>query len=124
MFGALNINAINFDAELGRAEKKIEKGMQGLLTQPVLSRRGLENLRRAKTSLNCYILGGIIPVISERNARFMNSEVNGIDVEEALIQRYVGLNREEVGKSGSGGIRGNRESDSAFGRRILRDHSF
>ena len=96
VFGALNINAINFDAELGRAEKKIEKGMQGLLTQPVLSRRGLENLRRAKTSLNCYILGGIIPVISERNARFMNSEVNGIEVEEALIQRYVGLNREEA----------------------------
>lgn len=81
---------------LRRAEKKIEKGMQGLLTQPVLSRRGLENLRRAKTSLNCYILGGIMPVISERNARFMNSEVNGIDVEEALIQRYVGLNREEA----------------------------
>lgn len=81
---------------LRRAEKKIEKGMQGLLTQPVLSRRGLENLRRAKTSLSCYILGGIMPVISERNARFMNSEVNGIDVEEALIQRYVGLNREEA----------------------------
>lgn len=70
--------------------------LQGLLTQPVLSRRGLENLRRAKTSLNCYILGGIMPVISERNARFMNSEVNGIDVEEALIQRYAGLNREEA----------------------------
>ena len=96
VFGALNINAMNFDAELGRAEKKIEKGMQGLLTQPVLSRRGLENLRRAKESLDCYILGGIMPVISERNARFMNSEVNGIDVEEALIQRYVGLNREEA----------------------------
>lgn len=96
VFGALNINAMNFDAELGRAEKKIEKGMQGLLTQPVLSRRGFENLRRAKESLDCYILGGIMPVISERNARFMNSEVNGIDVEEALIQRYVGLNREEA----------------------------
>lgn len=26
----------------------------------------------------------------------MNSEVNGIDVEESLIQRYVGLNREEA----------------------------
>ena len=37
-----------------------------------------------------------MPVISERNARFMNSEVNGIDVEEALIQRYAGLNREEA----------------------------
>ena len=37
-----------------------------------------------------------MPVISERNARFMNSEVNGIDVEEELIQRYVGLNREEA----------------------------
>ena len=26
----------------------------------------------------------------------MNSEVNGIDVEEALIQRYAGLNRKEA----------------------------
>lgn len=93
IFGALNVNALNFNAELGRAKKKIEQGMQGFLTQPVLTERGLMNLRRAKTELPSYILGGIMPVISERNARFMNSEVNGIEVDEEIIRRYQSLER-------------------------------
>lgn len=96
VFGALNVNATNFNAELGRAKKKIEQGMQGFLTQPVLTERGLENLKRAKTELDAYILGGIMPVVSERNARFMNSEVNGIEVDPEIIRRYQGLEREEA----------------------------
>ena len=44
----------------------------------------------------------------------MNSEVNGIDVEEALIQRYVGLNREEAENLALGGVRENCEGDSGF----------
>lgn len=96
VFGALNVNAVNFNAELGRAKKKMEQGMQGFLTQPVLTERGLENLKRAKTELDAYILGGIMPVVSERNARFMNSEVNGIEVDPEIIRRYQGLERAEA----------------------------
>ncbi len=96
VFGALNINAINFDAEIGRSHRKLEKGMQGLFTQPILSKQAKENLIRAREELDCYILGGIMPVVSERNARYMNSEVNGIDVDPEIIQRYEGLNREEA----------------------------
>ncbi len=95
VFGALNVNAINFDAEIGRSHRKLEKGMQGLFTQPILSKQARENLIRARKELDCYILGGIMPVVSERNALYMNSEVNGINVDPEIIRRYEGLNREE-----------------------------
>ena len=35
VFGALNLNARNFEVELRRAGEKLENGMSGFLTQPV-----------------------------------------------------------------------------------------
>ena len=96
VFGALNINAKNFDAELKKARRKEEAGVYGLLTQPVLSPEAFDNLKRAKDELNMKILGGIIPVISERNALFMESEVNGIHVDDKIIDMYHDKSREEA----------------------------
>lgn len=96
LFGALNVNAINFDAQLRLAKDKLERGMVGFLTQPVLTAQALENLKRARAELpGAYILGGIIPVVSARNARFMDSEINGINVDPRITQLYEGKNREE-----------------------------
>ena len=94
LFGALNVNARNFDVQLRLAKEKQESGIVGFLTQPVLTERGLLNLRRAREELTGYLLGGIIPVVSERNARFMNSEINGIEVDERIIALYEGADRE------------------------------
>ena len=69
--------------------------MVGFLTQPVLTQEAVENLAKARERLSAKILGGIIPVVSEKNARFMDSEVNGIRVSEEIISQYVGKNREE-----------------------------
>lgn len=98
VFGALNINAVNFEAELRKAEYKEEAGMKGFFTQPVLSRQAYENLKTARQSLNGKILGGIIPVVSEKNASFMNSEVNGIYVADKIVKMYQGKNRQESEK--------------------------
>lgn len=95
VFGALNVNAVNFEAELKKSIKKEEAGICGFLTQPVLTETALENLSWAREVLQGKILGGIIPVISERNARFMDSEVSGIRVSERIIQLYEGKSREE-----------------------------
>ena len=71
--------------------------MTGFFTQPVLSTRARENLRTARDTLpGAFILGGIMPVVSERNARFMESEIAGIHVEERIINAYHGLNRAEA----------------------------
>ena len=97
VFGALNLNARNFDVELRRAVEKLENGMSGFLTQPVLSAQAVENLRKARQTLGerAKILAGIMPVVSQRNAIFMENEINGIHVEEDIIQRFAGLGREQ-----------------------------
>lgn len=93
VFGALNLNAVNFRVQLGLAKEKQEQGVCGFLTQPVLTENALENLKLARETLDGKILGGIIPVVSERNALFMNSEVAGITVDQEIIRRYRGLDR-------------------------------
>ena len=97
VLGALNLNARNFDVELRRAVEKLENGMSGFLTQPVLSAQAVENLRKVRQTLGerAKILVGIMPVVSQRNAIFMENEINGIHVEEDIIQRFAGLDREQ-----------------------------
>ena len=97
VFGALNLNARNFSVELNRAKEKTERGMIGFLTQPVLSSAALENLKTARRELKgAYILGGIIPVVSERNARFIEAEISGIHVAQEIIEQYHGLSKAEA----------------------------
>ena len=93
LFGALNINAVNFDIQLKLAKEKIQNGMVGLFTQPVLSKEALYNLKRAREELDVYIMGGIIPVVSYRNAIFMENEINGIHVCDQIIDLYKDLDR-------------------------------
>ena len=102
VFGALNLNARNFDVELRRAVQKLENGMSGFLTQPVLSAQAVENLKKTRETLGgkAKILAGIMPVVSQRNAVFMENEVNGIHVDQQIIDRFEGLDRaqgEELG---------------------------
>ncbi|MDO4166672.1 MAG: bifunctional homocysteine S-methyltransferase/methylenetetrahydrofolate reductase [Eubacteriales bacterium] len=93
--GALNVNAVQFDSQLIHAKRKIENGVSVLFTQPVLTRKALDNLKRAREELDVKILGGIMPVVSYRNACFMNSEMAGIDVDARIIEAYRDKSREE-----------------------------
>lgn len=95
VFGALNVNVRNFDVQLRLAQQKLENGMEGFFTQPVLTPEAFENLKRAREELGCWLLGGIMPVVSEKNARFMDSEINGINVAPELTELYVGKDRDE-----------------------------
>ena len=102
VFGALNLNARNFDVELRRAKEKLENGMSGFLTQPVLSAQAVENLKKSRETLgaDARILAGIMPVVSQRNAIFMENEINGIHVEDWITEKFAGLDRaqgEELG---------------------------
>ena len=94
--GALNINASNFAAELARAKDKETCGVEAFLTQPVLSEQAAENIRLARRVLSGRILGGLFPVVSYNNARFLQSEVAGISVDDRVIHAYEGLNRDQA----------------------------
>lgn len=92
--GGLNINAVRFDLELERAKEKMDCGVAAFLTQPVLSEQAALNLEQARRELRgARIIGGLFPVVSEKNARFLQSEVHGITVDEAVVHAYAGLDR-------------------------------
>jgi homocysteine S-methyltransferase len=96
IYGALNINALNFKQQLALAKEKEECGISVFLTQPVLSARGYENLKLAHQELNGKILGGIFPVVSYKNAQFLQNQVSGMDLDPALIESFKDLDRDQA----------------------------
>ena len=91
--GALNVNAANFEQELLRAVQKQECGMEAFLTQPVLSEQAARNMELARKTLSAYLIGGLFPVVSAKNASFLASEVAGIALDDAVLAAYEGLDR-------------------------------
>lgn len=98
VFGALNLNALNFDSQLRHAKDKLEHGVDAFLTQPVHSPRALENLKTARQELSGKILGGVMPIVSHRNACYMNSEIAGISVSDEITKQYEGLDKEQASR--------------------------
>ena len=94
--GALNLNANKFDLEIKRAQAKEKAGVNVFYTQPVISKTAVENLKIARKELKSYIMGGVLPIVSYKNALFMNSEASGIRLDDDIIERYKGLEREEA----------------------------
>lgn len=91
---ALNINAPNFGAELKRAEKKAQNGVTRFFTQPILSVTGLRNIETAKRELDQELYGGILPIVSEKNAQFLSKGIRGISVGEDVLQQYSGIDKD------------------------------
>lgn len=98
VFAALNLNALNFDSQLRHAKEKLEHGVDAFLTQPVHSPRALENLITARSELSGKLLGGVMPIVSHRNACYMNSEISGISVSDEIVSRYEGLDKDAASK--------------------------
>lgn len=95
LYAALNINARNFNIQLKQAKEKVEKGANAFFTQPVLNERAFENLKIANAELDVPIVGGVMPIVSHRNACFINAEISGIDVCEEIMNMYIDKTREE-----------------------------
>lgn len=93
IYGALNVNVRNFGHQLELARQKEEAGAVGFFTQPVLTARALDNLRLARQTLSGRLMGGIMPVVSQRNARFMNENIPGIQVDERVTALYENADR-------------------------------
>jgi len=94
IFGALNVNARNFDVQLRLAQEKEAAGAAGFLTQPVHSQMAADNLQRARETLRGKLLGGIFPIVSYRNACFLNNEVTGVYVPDEVAELYRDKDRE------------------------------
>ena len=95
LYAALNLNARNFSVQLKLAQKKVENGAVAFFTQPVLSASALENLKLAKETLGVPIIGGIMPIVSHRNAMFINNEIPGITICDDICNQYIDKTKDE-----------------------------
>jgi homocysteine S-methyltransferase len=75
-----NPGATDFEAEIGKFERKIEAGAEFCLTQPVYEPKYLERFLSAVSGSRIPVLVGILPLTSYRNAEFLHNEVPGMAV--------------------------------------------
>lgn len=94
IFAALNVNAHSFPIQLELAKEKEDNGAVGFFTQPVYTDEAMDNLQLARETLKGRLIGGIMPIVSHRNALYLSREVAGIRVDESTVSRYEGADRE------------------------------
>ena len=83
----VNPGAINLDEELRRLDWKIEAGAEYMITQPVFDIRILERFMKRISHVAVPLICGIWPLVSYRNAEFMNNEVPGASVPAEILDR-------------------------------------
>jgi homocysteine S-methyltransferase len=97
---AFNPNVHNFDKAIQRLRSKIEAGAHYVMTQPIFDVRMFERIAKATLDLGVPIFVGIMPVTSERNARFLHNEVPGIRIPLDVMQRISQTAPESVREVG------------------------
>ncbi|EKQ57071.1 MULTISPECIES: bifunctional homocysteine S-methyltransferase/methylenetetrahydrofolate reductase [unclassified Clostridium] len=99
--GALNLNVRNKEVEYNRMLKKIDKGAKFFLTQPIYDDEAIEFLKKIKERTNIKILAGLLPVVSYRNAIFLNNELPGVTIPEKYVNMFTeNMNKEEAQEVG------------------------
>lgn len=99
--GALNLNVLNKEVEFNRMLKKIEKGAKFFLTQPIYDDDAIEFLKKVKERTNVKILAGLLPVVSYRNAIFLNNELPGVTIPDKYIKMFSeNMSKEEAQEVG------------------------
>ncbi|MCM1466685.1 MAG: methylenetetrahydrofolate reductase, partial [Alistipes sp.] len=94
--GALNYRGVNKEAIAARMKSKMEAGASCFLTQPVYSREDIERIAYLEKETGAKIIVGIMPLVSHKNAVFIQNEMPGIHIPDEIMERYVPeLSREE-----------------------------
>jgi len=86
----VNPGARNLDEELQRMRTKLEAGAEFLQTQAVYDVAGFERFVRRVEPLSPRLIAGIILLKSADMGRYMNENIPGIHVPEALIREMEG----------------------------------
>lgn len=91
--------AVEMKRELDRFRAKIDAGAEYAITQPVFDVEALLRFRdeAAKHPRQIPIVAGLYPLVSFRNADFMNNHVPGVVVPDAILERMSRCKTKEDG---------------------------
>lgn len=96
--GAINQNRRNLEIEIGRVKKKMEAGAQFFLTQPMFTEQEAQRILQIKQETGAKILCGIMPLISRKNALFIQNEMTGMCVTDEIVSRYEHADTRQAGE--------------------------
>jgi 5,10-methylenetetrahydrofolate reductase len=84
--------------EISRLHQKKEAGAEFVITQPVFDIAQFESFIRRIEGLGIPVLAGLWPLVSYKNAEFMNNEVPGVVVPASILDRMyrVGSGPESI----------------------------
>ncbi len=97
---AFNPNTRNMAVQAERLRKKVANGARFTQTQPIYDPAILFEALEATRDCGIPFLPGIMPLVSERNAEYLNNEVPGITVPDAVRARMKGLEKEAGAREG------------------------
>ena len=97
----VNPGAIDLDYEIRRFEWKVKAGAEYAITQPVFDNDLFFQFIKRIEHVKIPIIAGIWPLVSIRNAEFMNNEVPGANVPDRIMKRmYATKSKEEARELG------------------------
>ncbi len=108
-----NPGAINLDEEIRRLDWKVDAGAEYIITQPVFDLRIFEKFMMKIEHIKIPVIAGLWPLISYRNAEFMNNEIPGCHVPDNIMKRMLKVTGDKEG-SIEEGIRIARETLEAL----------
>lgn len=82
-----NPGAVDLKNEIDRLKWKVEAGAEYIVTQPVFDVRVFEEFLEKTSFVKVPIIAGLWPLVSYRNAEFMNNEVPGVNIPEDIMKR-------------------------------------
>jgi len=88
-------NSVNLQHEIHRFELKKEAGAEFVITQPVFDVASLEGFIGKVNLEGLYLIAGIWPLVSLRNAEFMKNEVPGVFVPDEVIKKMARFESKE-----------------------------
>jgi methionine synthase / methylenetetrahydrofolate reductase(NADPH) len=114
----VNPGHLDLDYELGRLDWKVKAGAEYAITQPVFDVRQLEHFLERIESFRLPIVAGIWPLLSYRNAQFMNNEVPGVNVPDDVMERMRAASERSKEDGLIEGVRIARETLAAVRGRV------
>ena len=95
---ALNLCTNNPEREIKVLRKKLDSGADFFITQPVFevdkARNFLKIYEEKYGKLGVPVIVGILPLVTDRHARFLHNEVPGIVIPQAIQDRIAGVSED------------------------------
>ncbi len=97
---AFNPNTGNMNVQAERLRKKVAGGARFAQSQPIYDPAVLFEALKATRDCTIPFLPGVMPLVSGRNAEYLNNEVPGITVPDPVRARMKGLDKDEGAREG------------------------